>query len=309
MLVNILLVVVGFVLLIKGADFFVDGSSSLASKLGIPSLIIGLTIVAMGTSAPEAAVSISAALKGSTGIAIGNILGSNILNIWIILGVTACISQLKVGKTTIKYEIPYMIFITVILSVIGLTVGNVSRVSGIVLWALFILYLGYLFYQSKHMENEEEGEIKDLSAIKIIIYIIGGMAAIIAGSNITVDGATAIAEAIGVSDRVIGLTIVALGTSLPELITSVTAAKKNQADIAIGNIVGSNIFNILFVLGTASIIHNIEYSAAFLLDSVIAIVSAVLLFLCVFKKEKLTKGSGILMVTCYAVYLVYMLIG
>lgn len=308
MILNILLVVVGFVLLIKGADFFVDGSSSLASKLGIPSLIIGLTIVAMGTSAPEAAVSISAALKGSTGIAIGNILGSNILNILIILGITACISQLKVGKTTIKYEIPYMIFVTIVLAVIGVVKGNVSRISGVVLWVLFILYFIYLFYQTKHMEKED-GEIKDLSAIQIIVFIVGGVAAIIIGSNITVDGATAIAEALGVSDRVIGLTIVALGTSLPELITSVTAARKNQADIAIGNIVGSNLFNMLFVLGTASIIHNIEYPAAFMVDSVVAILSAILLFLCVFRKERLTRSSGIIMIVCYAAYFVYMLIG
>ena len=165
------------------------------------------------------------------------------------------------------------------------------------------MYIWHIYF------TEEDGEIKDLSAIKIIVYIIGGMAAIIAGSNITVDGATAIAEALGVSDRVIGLTIVALGTSLPELITSVTAARKNQADIAIGNIVGSNIFNILFVLGTASLIHDITYSAAFIFDSVITVAASVLLFLCVFKKEKLTRGSGILMLGCYAVYLVYMLVG
>ena len=309
MIVSILLVVIGFALLIKGADFFVDGASSLASKLGIPSLIIGLTIVAMGTSAPEAAVSISAALKGSTGIAIGNILGSNILNILIILGVTACITTVKVGKTTIKYEIPYMIFITVVLAVIGYVAGNLNKFAGVLLWVLFILYLIYLFYQTKHMEAEEDGEIKDLSVIQIILYIVGGMAAIIIGSDVTVDGATAIAEAIGVSDRIIGLTIVALGTSLPELITSVTAARKKQADIAIGNIVGSNIFNILFVLGTASIIHDITYPAAFMFDSVIAIASAVLLFLCVFRKEKLTRSSGVIMLLGYAAYFVYMLVG
>ena len=149
MILNILLVIVGFVLLIKGADFFVDGSSSLASKLGIPSLIIGLTIVAMGTSAPEAAVSISAAFKGSTGIAIGNIYGSNILNILVILGVTACISQLKVGKTTIKYELPFMIFITVVLAVIGGITGNINKMIGVVLWILFIVYLAYLFYRRR----------------------------------------------------------------------------------------------------------------------------------------------------------------
>ena len=305
---DILLVVVGFVLLIKGADFFVDGASSLAKKLGIPALIIGLTIVAMGTSAPEAAVSISAAFKGSTGIAIGNILGSNILNVLIILGVTSCISSLKVGKTTVKYEIPFVVLITVILAVMGLSTGVLTKISGVILWALFIAYLAYLFYQSKHMDSEDDDEIKDLPIFKIIVFIIGGMAAIILGSDLTVDGATAIAEAFGVSDRIIGLTIVALGTSLPELITSVTAAKKNQADIAIGNIVGSNIFNILFVLGTTSLIHDVTYASAFLLDSIIAIASAVLLYLCVRKKEALNRKDGIIMVAMYSVYLVYMLI-
>lgn len=308
MVLNILLVIVGFVLLMKGADFFVDGSSSLAGKLGIPSLIIGLTIVAMGTSAPEAAISISAAVKGSTGIAIGNIYGSNILNILLILGITACITPLKVGKTTIKYEIPYMVFITVVLAVIGIRAGSVGRLAGAALWVLFLIYLAYLFYQSKHMETKEEGERKDLSGIQIFLYIAGGIAAIVWGSNLTVDHATAIAEAIGISDRVIGLTIIAFGTSLPELITSVTAARKKQADIAIGNIVGSNIFNILFVLGTAGLIHDIEYSPAFVFDSFVAILAAGLLLVSVFRKGKLTRGHGVVMLVCYAAYFVYMLV-
>lgn len=309
MIKDIAFVIIGFILLIKGADFFVDGSSSLAGKMGIPSLIIGLTIVAMGTSAPEAAVSISAAFKGSTGIAIGNVIGSNILNILIILGVTACITAVKVGKTTIRYEIPYMIFITAVLTVIGSMFGEVGRLAGVFLWILFIIYLVYLFYQAKHMDTEEEGEMKDLSAMQILLYVAGGIAAIVAGSNITVDGATGIAETMGVSDRVIGLTIVALGTSLPELITSVTAARKNQADIAIGNIVGSNIFNILFVLGTASLICNVEYPATFRVDSIVAILSAILLFICVVKKKKLTRSSGVMMLVCYAAYFIYMLMG
>lgn len=309
MIVNIILVITGFVLLIKGADFFVDGSSSLAAKMGIPSLIIGLTIVAMGTSAPEAAISISAAFKGSTGIAIGNIYGSNILNILIILGITACITPLKVGKTTIRYEIPYMIFITAVLAVIGYITGTVNRIAGAGLWILFIIYFIYLFYQAKHMDTEEDGEIKNLKGMQIFFYIVFGMICIVFGSNVTVDGATAIAKAVGISDRVIGLTIIAFGTSLPELITSVTAARKKQADIAIGNIVGSNIFNILFVLGTASLIHDIEYSKAFVMDSVIAVLTAVLLLLCVSKKEKLSRGSGMIMIVCYAVYLGYMLMG
>ena len=308
MFLNILKVVAGFVLLIKGADFFVDGASALAKKMKIPTLIIGLTIVAMGTSAPEAAVSISAAFKGNTGIAIGNILGSNILNVLIILGITACIIPVRVGKTTVKYEIPFMIVITAVLGAIGLTTGVIGKIAGALLWVLFIVYMVYLFYQAKHMENAEEEEIKDRPIWMILIFIVGGMAAIIFGSNITVDGATFVAKTIGISDRIIGLTIVALGTSLPELITSITAAKKGQADIAIGNIVGSNIFNILFVLGTASLISDIPYPDTFLLDTIVALVSAVLLFVCVFKKKQLTRPAGIIMLVGYAGYLTYMLI-
>ena len=302
-----IMLVVGFLFLIKGADFFVDGASSLAKKMKIPTLIIGLTIVAMGTSAPEAAVSISAAFKGNTGIAIGNILGSNILNVLIILGITACIIPVRVGKTTVKYEIPFMIAITVILGALGLTTGVLGKVAGALLWVLFIAYLAYLFYQAKHMENADEEEIKDRPIWMILIFIIGGMAAIIFGSNITVDGATFVAEAFGVSPRVIGLTIVAFGTSLPELITSITAAKKGQADIAIGNIVGSNVFNILFVLGTTCLIHDVEYPIEFLLDTIVAVVSAVLLLVCVIRKKQLTRPAGIIMLVGYAGYLTYML--
>lgn len=308
MILNILLVIVGFVLLIKGADFFVDGASALANKLGIPPLIIGLTIVAMGTSAPEAAISISAAIKGSTGIAIGNIYGSNIMNILLILGITACIVPLKVGITTIKYEIPFMIFVSAALALIGYFTGNVGFFAGVFMWVLFILYLGYMIYQAKHMQVEEESACKDLKGWQILLCILGGMAAIVLGSDITVDNATAIATAIGISDRIIGLTVIAFGTSLPELITSVTAAKKKQADIAIGNIVGSNVFNILFVLGTASLIHNITYSAAFYVDSVMTVLTAVLLLLCVFRKKVLTRVGGIIMLLAYVAYFVFVLL-
>lgn len=307
-LLDILMVVVGFVLLVKGADFFVDGASSLAVRLGIPPLIIGLTIVAMGTSAPEAAVSIDAALKQSTGIAIGNIYGSNILNILIILGVTACITTLKVGRTTIRYEIPFMIAVTVVLAGIGAVAGKLSWISGIILWVLFLAYLGYLFYQAKHMETAGEEEIKKRKGYQIVLFLVLGGAAIILGSNLAVDGATGVAKVLGVSDRIIGLTIIALGTSLPELITSIAAARKQQADIAIGNIVGSNIFNILFVLGTASLISNISYSPAFYVDSVVATVVAVLLLVCVCRKGELNRKAGILMLLCYAAYFVYMLV-
>lgn len=304
---DILMIVVGFVLLMKGADFFVDGASALAARLGIPSLIIGLTIVAIGTSAPEAAVSIDAALKQSTGIAIGNIYGSNILNILVILGVTACITTLKVGKTTIRYEIPFMILATVVLAGLGTVAGKIGWISGIILWALFLIYLGYLFYQAKHMGTSGE-EVKSRKGYQIVLFLVLGGAAIILGSDLAVDGATGVARVLGVSDRIIGLTIIAFGTSLPELITSIAAARKGQADIAIGNIVGSNLFNILFVLGTASLISDISYSSAFFVDSIVATAVAVLLLVCVCRKGELNRKAGVLMLLCYAAYFVYMLV-
>ncbi len=314
-LINLVLLVVGFVLLIKGADYFVEGASKIADKLGIPQLVIGLTIVAFGTSAPEAAISISSAIKGNTGIAIGNIIGSNIMNILLILGITSCITVLKVAKSTVYYEIPFVIFITTVLVVIGGTQGKLGFISGIILWALFILFFVYLIKMAKSGKSEgivEEGEAYDGkkdSMIKLIFITLAGMAAIVIGSDLTVDGATEIAKILGISDRIIGLTIVAFGTSLPELITSVTAGIKGKADIAIGNIVGSNIFNILFVLGTTSLIKSVPYSMNFVIDGIVAIAAAVLLFLGVVRKKQLGRMAGIIMLIAYAGYFAYLIVG
>lgn len=314
-LINLVLLVVGFVLLIKGADYFVEGASKIADKLGIPQLVIGLTIVAFGTSAPEAAISISSAIKGNTGIAIGNIIGSNIMNILLILGITSCITVLKVAKSTVYYEIPFVIFITTVLVVIGGTQGKLGFISGIILWALFILFFVYLIKMAKSGKSDgivEEGEAYDGkkdSMIKLIFITLAGMAAIVIGSDLTVDGATEIAKILGISDRIIGLTIVAFGTSLPELITSVTAGIKGKADIAIGNIVGSNIFNILFVLGTTSLIKSVPYSTNFVIDGIVAIAAAVLLFLGVVRKKQLGRMAGIIMIIAYAGYFAYLIVG
>lgn len=314
-LINLVLLVVGFVLLIKGADYFVEGASKIADKLGIPQLVIGLTIVAFGTSAPEAAISISSAIKGNTGIAIGNIIGSNIMNILLILGITSCITVLKVAKSTVYYEIPFVIFITTVLVVIGGTQGKLGFISGIILWALFILFFVYLIKMAKSGKSDgivEEGEAYDGkkdSMIKLIFITLAGMAAIVIGSDLTVDGATEIAKILGISDRIIGLTIVAFGTSLPELITSVTAGIKGKADIAIGNIVGSNIFNILFVLGTTSLIKSVPYSTNFVIDGIVAIAAAVLLFLGVVRKKQIGRMAGIIMLIAYAGYFAYLIVG
>lgn len=249
---EILLLAVGFFMLVKGADWFVDGTSGLAEKMGIPQLVVGLTIVAMGTSAPEAAVSINAALKGNGGISIGNVVGSNILNILIILGITAVITTVAIQKSTLIIEIPFMIIVTVILLFMGMTGESVTLFEGIILWVIFLAYLSYLFILAR--KGKQEKSTDERSVLKLIVLTVLGGIIVVWGSDITVDSATAIAKFAGLSERFIGLTIVALGTSLPELVTSVTAARKGNADIAIGNIVGSNIFNILFVIGTASII-------------------------------------------------------
>jgi len=305
-IVQILLLVLGFTMLVKGADWFVDGCAGLAKMLGIPQLVVGLTIVAMGTSAPEAAVSITAALKGNSGISIGNVVGSNILNILIILGISAVIVSLAIQQSTFKMEIPYMIFITVILLVLGFTGQSITRLEGGILWILFIIYLAYLFKLAK--DGKEETDTSKGNPFKLIISAIIGGAIVIWGSDITVDSATTLASFFGLSERFIGLTIVALGTSLPELVTSVTAARKGNADIAIGNIVGSNVFNILFVIGTAALICPIGFESGFYIDTIIAIVVGILLWIAVFPTKKLTRPWGIFMLGCYGVYLVYLLL-
>lgn len=304
-LVQILLLAVGFFMLMKGADWFVEGSAGIAKKMGIPQLVIGLTIVAMGTSAPEAAVSINASIKGNAGIAIGNVVGSNILNILIILGISAVLATMAIQKSTFRYEIPFMIFVTVVLIALGMTGEYVTRVEGIILWMLFIVYLLYLFRLAKQGTADEDTE--DRPIWKLFIFMVLGGVLVVWGSDVTVDSATEIAKMIGLSERFIGLTIVALGTSLPELVTSVIAAKKGNADIAIGNIVGSNIFNILFVIGTASIIAPVMYQSVFLVDGIIAVAAGVLLWISVAKTKSLRKPWGIVFLLCYAVYLAYLL--
>lgn len=305
-IVQIALLAAGFIMLIKGADWFVDGTSQIARKIGVPQLVVGLTIVAMGTSAPEAAVSITAALKNNTGIAIGNVVGSNILNILIILGVTAIITSLTIQKSTLMIEIPFMTAVMVILIIMGQSGGSISQFEGVVLWILFIIYLIYLFVLSKN-GNEKDEEVEK-STWKLAVSGIVGIVIVVLGSNITVDSATALAKMAGISDRFIGLTIVALGTSLPELVTSVTAARKGNADIAIGNIVGSNIFNILFVIGTTALIAPIPYAEEFIIDGVIAVLAGILLWIAVFKKLELRRFWGIVMLTCYGAYFIYLIV-
>ncbi len=304
---NLGLLIIGFIMLIKGADWFVDGASKIADHFGIPQIVIGLTIVAFGTSAPEAAISINGALKGNGGITIGNVVGSNILNILLILGITSLIIPLSIQKTTLKYEVPYVIFVSCVLYVLGMD-GSIHFSDGMVLWGLFIIFFIYLSILSKKKNIEvleEDREVK--SWISVLSFTVIGIAFIIIGSDLTVDSATNIAFILKVSERIVGLTIIAFGTSLPELITSVTAGLKGKDDIAIGNIVGSNIFNILFVTGTAALITPIEYSIEFRIDSMICIGSGILLLLCVLRERKLKRIGGIFMLLLYGGYFSYLI--
>lgn len=306
MILQVFILLVGFVLLVKGADWFVEGAASIAKKLGIPQLVIGLTIVAMGTSMPEAAVSITAALNKNAGITIGNIVGSNILNILIILGITAVITNVAIQKSTLYYEIPFMIGITIILMIFGITGSKVTFVEGVIFWLLFIMYLGYLFVMSKKGGGQEEEAANDIPVWECILFMLIGGIMVVKGSDFAVSGASEIARFFGMSERFIGLTIVAFGTSLPELVTSVTAAKKGNVGIAIGNIVGSNIFNILFVIGTVALICTVPFESKFLIDTGIAIFSGVLLWIGTIKNKELRRSFGVVMLLSYATYFAYL---
>ncbi len=317
---QIFLLAAGFTMLIKGADFFVDGSSGIASRFGIPQLVVGLTVVAMGTSAPEAAVSISAALKGNAGITIGNVAGSNILNILIILGLTAFLAKkiVPVASSTIKYEMPFMTVITFILLWMGYAGNEITRLEGAGLWVVFLLYLFYLLKMAKKgaegNSGDDEGDTsgkgmdkKEKSMAMLLLFTVVGLVLIVIGSSVTVDAATAIARIIGLSERFIGLTIVALGTSLPELFTSVSAARKGNADIAIGNIVGSNIFNILFVVGTSALITPVVFESKFIVDFIVAVAAGVLLWIFSFNGKSLNRAEGGLLLLGYFGYFIYLL--
>ena len=312
MIFQLLLLVLGFVFLVKGSDWFVDGAAGIATKFGIPQLIVGLTIVAMGTSAPEAAVSITAAMNGSADITIGNIVGSNILNVLIILGLSAVVFPLTVDKDTIKFDIPVTIFATLLLIFLGKD-GNVTRIDGIILLVVFVTYLLILIRKAKKSQAQnteivsEENE-KPKSMIMLLVMILGGLAMVIFGSRFVVISASFFARQFGLSERFIGLTIVALGTSLPELFTSVVAASKKNCDIAIGNIIGSNLFNILFVVGLSSLIIPVPFASAFRIDSLIALVSVVALLLFCLPKKRLSRFAGAIFLISYVAYFVFWLV-
>ncbi len=309
-----LLLVVGFVLLIKGADFFVEGSSSLAKKLKVPSMIIGLTIVAMGTSLPECAVSVTASLTGNNALAISNAVGSNIFNLMVVCGFCTLFCPLTIQKDTLKKEFPFSIICAGLLLFFGMIGMSLGRIEGLILIVIFAIYLGIMIYnalkarqQFDHVPESEE-EIKILPIWCCILYIIGGGVAIKFGGDFVVNGASTVASRLGLSQNLIGLTIVAMGTSLPELATSAVAARKNEVDMAIGNVIGSNIFNILLILGVASVMSPITFVMENVIDIMVLIVMSILVWIFCWTKQQLDKREGIFMLIAYAVYMVYIIL-
>ena len=306
----------GFVLLIKGADFFVEGSSSTARRLRVPSIIIGLTIVAMGTSLPECAVSITASLNGSNALAVSNVIGSNIFNLMIVCGVCAFLSPMSVDRQLLKREDPLSILCAILLLLTGYVDMLLGHVDGLLFLALFVIYLALMIHSAlaarkDHPAGSADTDAEEYPLLPVwqcVLYIIGGAAAIKFGGDFVVDGASAIASAFGMSENLIGLTIVALGTSLPELVTSIVAARKNEVDMALGNAIGSNIFNILLVLGIAATISPIGFIRENVIDIVALIIMSLIVWLLALKKEELSRLDGALMILLYIIYFVYIMI-
>ena len=310
----IILIIIGFILLIKGADFLVSGASSIAKKFHIPEIIIGLTVVSIGTSMPELMVSITSALEGYSDMAIGNVLGSNIANLVLILGVAAVLQPVILKKQTRLIEIPMCLAISIIFYFVCNNGQNVTRADGIILIALFLLFISYtiiMSFKGKEFDKEDSKEEKSvenetLSPIKSIVYIILGIVALKFGGDFAVDNAVKVAQWFGLSEKIISVTILAIGTSLPELVTTVSAAIKKESDIAIGNILGSNIFNMLLIIGVSSIINPIVYNISYNIDMYIMIVALCVLFLFAYipPKNQVSKMNGVVYLIIYAIYMI-----
>ena len=314
-ILSVIILVIGFVLLVKGADFFVDGSGSLAKKFRVPVFIIGMTIVAMGTSLPETAVSVTASIAGSNALAVSNAVGSNIFNLMVVIGVCAVLTPVAVQKSSLKIDIPFSIVCALLLLVLGHDRMMLTRVNGLILIVLFAFFILYMIRSAQHSMNNEDSEfaaeaadMKVMSVPKSLIFIVIGIAGITLGSDWVVDGAKTIASAFGISENLIGLTIVAFGTSLPELMTSIVAARKNEVDMALGNAVGSNIFNILMVLGIASALSPIAFIQENIIDIIILVGFSFIVWLMAWTKHRLDKIEGLAMILLYAGYVVYICI-
>lgn len=314
---SFLILIIGFIFLIKGADIFVEGAASIARKFNVPSMIIGLTIVAMGTSAPEAAVSITSSLAGQNDMSVANVVGSNFFNILMVLGVSSIIAKLPVQKDTIKKDAPFLIIVSTLLLLFGLNL-KISRIEGVILLALFTYFLIDTIKSAKKSSNKSDSdeiaatsdiEVSDeVSMPKTILVCIVGIVGIVLGGDMVVNSATSIATSFGMSANLVGLTIVAVGTSLPEFVTSIVAIKKGETEIAIGNVIGSNLFNILFVLGLATTIYPITISMFALIDVIFMVAITVLLYLFMKKDYSLVKKQGFIFVAVYIAYMIYTII-
>lgn len=303
LLIAFILIVIGFVFLVKGADWFVDNASGIATKIGVSPLVIGLTIVAFGTSMPELAVSVTAALEGANEIAVGNVVGSNIFNLLVVAGLSACIYPLVVNPTIFKRDWPISTLAAIVL-MIFLIDSTLSSLEGIILLIFFAIIL---FSQLKSGKETDENKVEDRPMVSLLIFLVIGIACIIIGGQLAVQGATDLARILGLSETLIGLTVVAIGTSLPELVTSVVAARKGENEIAMGNVIGSNVFNLLFILGISATLHPINVEPTALMDTLIlSVVSLGYWFIC--KKVKLDRKIGISMVMVYALFMIYIIL-
>lgn len=307
-IITIIMLLVGFVFLIKGADLFVEGASDLATKLKIPSLIIGLTIVAFGTSAPEAAVSISSALSGSNAIAVSNVVGSNIFNLLAVIGITAILYKIDITKESLKQDFPILLGSSILLLIFIYTSSEISRIEGLILFLLLIAYIFMLIIKSRRESTNMPIGTTHLTMPKIILYILIGLVGIILGGNFVVDSAKEIALSFGMSETLVGLTIVSIGTSLPELITSVTAAYNKKTDIAIGNAIGSNIFNILLILGLTDMISPIATTNIMLIDTLMMIIIIIITYILAYDKSDFNRKDGIILVTIFIIYTIYIIL-
>ncbi|RAP43758.1 calcium/sodium antiporter [uncultured Methanosphaera sp.] len=306
-ILTIILLIVGFVLLIKGADMFVDGASDLATKLKIPAMIIGLTIVAFGTSAPEAAVSVTSALNHSNAIAISNIVGSNIFNLLVVVGITAIIYKIDIDDVSLKQDFPVLLISSILLLLFIVTSSQISRIEGIIFLIGIIAYVTFLIVKSKKESKNMPVGTTHLSNMMIVLFIIVGLAFILIGSDLVVDASKDIALSLGMSETLVGLTIVSIGTSLPELITSVTAAYNKNTGIAIGNAVGSCIFNILFIVGLTTTITPIATTSVMVIDTIIMILALVITYILAYDKKDFNRKDGIILLSLFIVYMIYII--
>ena len=304
-ILQVVLLIVGFVFLIKGSDFFVDGASSIASILRIPTIIVGLTIVAFGTSAPEAAVSITSSLTGINAMAVSNVIGSNLFNILMVIGIAALLSELLMEKKVLDKDLPFLVGITILFAIFIIVGWDITNIEGIILLLILIAYIIYLVHDARKSNEANEVEKPKLTLPKSIVFIIVGLAGIIIGGDLVVDSASTIAMALGMSETLVGLTIVAIGTSLPELVTSITALKKGENQLVIGNVIGSNIFNILFVLGASSAISAIPLDSSMLIDVIFMIAVTILCFIFGKTQDKYDKREGAILVILFIAYMAF----